>query len=198
MTRSETGLHLDAERIRAILRDARTFDRGLRDRKLQAAVRMSSRPVAPAPGETLIDARVPEIDAVAGEGAGRYLADSTRLLTMLGVLAGGPVEDEIGRARASAARGDAAAGRWLAWLRSILPGEVDSVLGALDDIALAHPELAAVVRNRHRPRMSDTDAPRAEPSRPALTVERIRETPAARAASEAPDGRLLRILSRDT
>ncbi|HEU0076200.1 MAG TPA: hypothetical protein VFQ76_01050 [Longimicrobiaceae bacterium] len=134
---------------------------------------------------------VVEAHRARGKRGAEVAPEYARLRTLLRVLAGGTLENEVHSRRMAlevmrpllARIGDAAAeplAAELALLEGIRPGEVAATLASLDVLEPHFPRLVPAVRAEHLPAASpqapSTADPRpGDPSRPELTPERIRE-----------------------
>ena len=184
---------LTEERIRAVVRDAPAFYKKARSRRGRTMLPPPTTMPNIESGETIIDTMVADIDATVGPGAGRFLADSSRLLYLLSVLEKGSVEDAIAfeqrrMARMDASRIDPEMARLVrgnqqiieSRLRAIPQGEIDAVMACLDEIETVYPTQAIAVRARHdtAERAKGLEAVKSmrveDPSRPQLTAQRIR------------------------
>jgi hypothetical protein len=190
---NQPDLFLTEERIRAVVREAPAFYKKARSR--------AGKTMLPPPttmpnieiGETIIDVMGAQIDATIGAGGGRFLADSSRLLYLLSVLAKGSVEDAIAFEQRRMARMDASLVRpemaelvrgnqriIESRLRAIPQSEVDAVMACLDEIETVYRAQVIAVRARHDPadrakRLEAATGMRVEDSsRPQLTVDRVR------------------------
>jgi hypothetical protein len=186
-------LFLTEDRIRALVRDATHFYKKARSRSGRTMHAAPSKMPDLAAGETLINVMSDQFDATMGPGGGRFMADSTRLQFLLGVLAHGSIDDAVAAFERRARRIDTArinpefVGMMRdnqaiheARLRAIPQFEVDAVLTCLDEIATVYPGQAQTVRARHNPAIRDELQQAAialrtgDPSRPQLTENRIR------------------------
>jgi hypothetical protein len=190
---SPSDLYLTEERIRAVVRDAPFYMKKARS-KAGRTTMLSVPETLPnlEAGETLINVLGDQIDAVVGPGGGRWMADNTRLLWLLSVLAKGTREEALAteelRWRRLAASGLAPAliegMRVNAELherriRGIPQFEIDAVMSCLDLIQPLYPGQVKDDRIRHTA-VDDTKLRQAaaalrtgDSSRPQLTEERI-------------------------
>jgi hypothetical protein len=188
-----SDLYLTEERIRALVRDHDHFMKLARSR---AGRQMLSAPVHlpdVMKGETVINLVGDQLDAVVGPGVGQHVADTTRLLTLLDILAKGTIEEimadwdrRVSRIDMDRLSPDLREDiKWkrevkVAQLNAIPSSEVAAVMACLDDIQKIYPGQAKDVRIRHlavsREQLGEiARAVRTgEPSRPQLTEARIR------------------------
>jgi len=185
-------LYLTEERIRAVVTGTAHFTRRLRNRR---STGMPVPDVVPdfAAGETLINHMGEAFDAVAGPGAGRYVADSARLNHLLNILSEGTIEEVVAGRQERIAHAElrglapdllagmrASSALVVAQLRAIPQSELDAVFACLDEIEPLHPHDVARIRLRHDPEVRERSLREAaalrvgDPSRPPLTDERIR------------------------
>jgi hypothetical protein len=188
-----SDLYLTEDRIRAVAREASHFYKKARSRAGQSMLQVPSTMPDIAAGETLINVMSEQFDATMGPGGGRFMADSTRLQFLLGVLEQGTVGDAVAAlkrrtSRFDTSRIDPALVSMMrgneeiheARLRAIPQSEIDAVLACLDEIATVYPGQAQSVRARHNPAVRDGLEQAAitlrtgDPSRPQLTEDRIR------------------------
>jgi len=186
-------LFLTEDRIRALVRNASHFYKKARSRAGRTMHAAPTEMPDLAAGETLINVMGDQFDATMGPGGGRFMADSTRLQFLLGLLAHGSIDDAAAAFERRANRIDTArinpafVGMMRdnqaiheARLRAIPQYEVDAVLACLDEIATVYPGQAQTVRARHNPAVREGLQQAAiasrtgDPSRPQLTEDRIR------------------------
>jgi hypothetical protein len=171
-------VHLTVARIRAALEGTGAHAARLRGAtRRKAPIGLSPEMIARLAGGkgNLLQMLGGQFDAAAGPGAGRFVADTARLLDLLEILAEGTVDDAIARetqalerapaADASAARPEVRDGRIvripaeafartgherrIAELRAITQEEIDAVFACLDEIEKVYPREADRIRMRH-------------------------------------------------
>jgi hypothetical protein len=189
----ESELYLTEPRIRAVVRDYDVFMKKARSRAGKTMLSVPSGLPNLEAGETMINLLTEQVDALMGPGAGRFLADSNRLLYVLGVLEKGTREDAIASHQRRWTAIEAAGASpevlgmmraneaiYLQQLRAIPQSEIDAVMACLEDIQKIYPGPAKSVRSRH----TKVDPEKlmyvvrslrtGDLSRPQLTEERIR------------------------